>query len=242
MIEAQILAAGGCEQGGGEEEVDNSLQRQEGAAPIALALSLDASCAASNPHLRGVKRPLERAQLPLAKLAAAFSDADPADEPAVVAATPASALHSLMQEEQQRKVRADPKPQASSSGAETRLSQWAHEGIVVKIMHKTLSGGKYHKCRAVLRRVVDDYVCEVELLDGGARLRLDQENLRTVLPRAGQPLLVLQGRARGCRGRLLAVHEERFCCDVAVEQGPLAGQQLAGMEYDDVCKLHEPSS
>ena len=242
MVEAQILASRASNEGAEEKEeaVDYSLQRDEGSAPIALSLGLDQSFVASK------KRPLERAPLPLAKLAAAFGGAEEGVGGGSCdsrSAAPASALQSVMDEERRRKQRAEPKPQPSSSSSssnstEPRYEHWGLEGIVVKVLNKDLSDGKYYKARAVIRRVID-FVCEVETLDGGARLRLDQDHLQTVLPRAGQPLLVLNGRARGYRARLLTVHEADFCCDVVVEQGPLAGQQLSRLEYEDVSKLHE---
>lgn len=54
----------------------------------------------------------------------------------------------------------------------------------------------------------------------------------------GQSVLVLRGRAKGLEAELLAIHEDRYCCDVRVTQrgSELCGQELRGLEYEHVCK------
>lgn len=49
--------------------------------------------------------------------------------------------------------------------------------------------------------------------------------------------MIVNGRARGCIASLLAINEDKFNCTVRVEQGILAGRDLEGVEYEDVCKL-----
>ena len=50
--------------------------------------------------------------------------------------------------------------------------------------------------------------------------------------------MVLAGRAKGCEAELLRIHEDKFNCDVRVTQrsSALRGEEILGLEYDDVCK------
>jgi hypothetical protein len=49
--------------------------------------------------------------------------------------------------------------------------------------------------------------------------------------------MIVNGRGRGARALLLAINEEGFNCDVRVDEGILAGRELRGVAYEDVCKL-----
>lgn len=51
-------------------------------------------------------------------------------------------------------------------------------------------------------------------------------------------MLVLRGRAKGLEAEVLAIHEDKYCCDVRVTErnSELSGQELRGLEYEHVCK------
>ena len=64
---------------------------------------------------------------------------------------------------------------------------WLYRDIIVRIINKKLADGKYFKRKAIVDRVIDNYMAEVEVLDsgrdtndGGDILRLDQDDLETV--------------------------------------------------------------
>jgi hypothetical protein len=78
---------------------------------------------------------------------------------------------------------------AAARGAGAAPSTWLCLGIVVKLLAKDTP--TLHKAKGVVRRVlVDTRSAEVELLEGGARHVLREEQLETVLPKPG-------GKARG---------------------------------------------
>jgi ribosomal protein L24 len=54
----------------------------------------------------------------------------------------------------------------------------------------------------------------------------------------GQAVMVVRGKAAGCEGELVAIHEADYNCDVRVTQRDSAysGELLRGLEYDYVCK------
>ena len=81
-----------------------------------------------------------------------------------------SALEELMKEEEKAKERFN------------RKDYWLCEGIVVKVMSKALAEKGYYKHKGVVRKVIDKYVGEIEMIDTKHVLRVDQEELETVIP------------------------------------------------------------
>lgn len=61
-----------------------------------------------------------------------------------------------------------------------RKRHWLAVDIVVKVLNKTVGDGAYYKKKGVVRRLVDRFTGEVEMLDGGDVLRLDQADCETV--------------------------------------------------------------
>ena len=90
---------------------------------------------------------------------------------------PMSAMEKLMREEEQRKS-----VQLQNQDKQERKDYWLHVGIVVKILNKRVGDGQYYKEKGTVERVIDRYVGEVRLSDR-VKLRLDQEDLETVLPK-----------------------------------------------------------
>jgi DNA/RNA-binding protein KIN17 len=89
----------------------------------------------------------------------------------------------------------------------------------------------------VVRKVIEGFVAEVKMLDGGDRLRVDQDDLETVIPAVGRRVLLVNGRCRGCRAELLQLDVDRFCARVRVEEGARKGEVLDGVEYEHMSKL-----
>eukprot|EP00540_Astrosyne_radiata_P014418 CAMPEP_0116844090 /NCGR_PEP_ID=MMETSP0418-20121206/12469_1 /TAXON_ID=1158023 /ORGANISM="Astrosyne radiata, Strain 13vi08-1A" /LENGTH=190 /DNA_ID=CAMNT_0004474953 /DNA_START=75 /DNA_END=647 /DNA_ORIENTATION=+ len=126
-----------------------------------------------------------------------------------------------------------------------RKEYWLRRDILVKIRSKTLSDGRYFGRKAAVDRLVDKYTAEVEVLDsgpdtrdGGDILRLDQDDLETVVPKAaGKPVRILNGRGRGKRAVVVSLDpkERRATLEVATdqEQSPLI---LKHVDYADFSK------
>ncbi|KAJ0253303.1 KIN17-like protein [Hirschfeldia incana] len=136
-----------------------------------------------------------------------------------------SALGELMKEEEKKKERMN------------RKAYWLFQGIVVKVMSKALVEKGYYKQKGVVRRVVDDYVGEIEMIDSKHVLRVDQEELETVLPQIGGLVKIVNGAYRGSNAKLLGVDTDKFCAKVQIEKGVYEGRVIKGVEYEDVCKL-----
>ncbi|KAL8170213.1 hypothetical protein V2J09_022017 [Rumex salicifolius] len=131
-----------------------------------------------------------------------------------------SALDDLMREEEKAKEKSN------------RKDYWLYDGIVVKVMSKALAD-KEGGCE----KVIDKYVGEIEMLDTNHVLRVDQEELETVIPQIGSLVKIVNGAYRGSNARLLAVDMDKFCAKVQIEKGLYDGRVIKAIEYEDICKI-----
>ncbi|XP_073009470.1 KIN17-like protein [Typha latifolia] len=136
-----------------------------------------------------------------------------------------SALDELMKEEEKIKERSN------------RKDYWLCEGIIVKVMSKSLAEKGYYKQKGVVKRVIDRYVGEIEMLESKHVLRIDQEELETVIPQIGGIVRIVNGAYRGSTARLITVNTEKFCAKVQIERGLYDGRVIQAIEYEDICKI-----
>lgn len=137
-----------------------------------------------------------------------------------------SALEELMKEELKAKERSN------------RKDYWLCEGIVVKVMNKTLADGKYYKQKGVVRKVIDRYTGEIGLLESKDVLKVDQEELETVIPQIGGLVRIVNGAYRGSIARLLGINTDEFCAKVQIDKGIYDGRVVPAIAYEDICKVH----
>ncbi|XP_021894689.1 KIN17-like protein [Carica papaya] len=118
-----------------------------------------------------------------------------------------------------------------------RKDYWLFEGIIVKVMSKAFAEKGYYKQKGVVKKVIDKYVGEIEMLDSKHILRVDQEELETVIPQIGGLVKIVNGAYRGSTAKLLDVDMDRFCAKVQIEKGVYDGRVLKAIEYEDICKV-----
>ncbi len=87
--------------------------------------------------------------------------------------------------------------------------------------------------QGVVERVIDRYVGELAMLDGGDVVRVDQAELETVIPSVGGRVQVVNGPYRGAKGTLADIDTGRYQARVKLAKG---GEEL-WMDYEDICKL-----
>lgn len=136
-----------------------------------------------------------------------------------------STLEQLMEEEERGKEK------------KNRKDYWVAPGIVVKVMNKTLAGGKYYKLKGVVEEVIDRYIAQVKMLDVGDVLKLDQSQLETVIPSIGGKMKIVNGAYRGDTAILVSLDVDNFAAKVKLASGPNSGKILS-MPYEDICKTH----
>mmetsp|Transcript_11366 Transcript_11366/g.46055 ORF Transcript_11366/g.46055 Transcript_11366/m.46055 type:complete len:410 (-) Transcript_11366:89-1318(-) len=115
---------------------------------------------------------------------------------------------------------------------------WLRPGIVVKVVNKELAAGKYYRKKAAVREVVaDGHAAVVRVLDSGDELRLDEDDLETVIPNVGKTVTLLRGRHAGQRATLLSIDLDAFAARVRVLPGERdADLVLERVAYEDLSK------
>ncbi|GLH04412.1 DNA/RNA-binding protein KIN17 [Gryllus bimaculatus] len=138
----------------------------------------------------------------------------------------ASALDDIIKEEESKKEKVN------------RKDYWLVEGIVVKVMAKSL-GDKYYKKKGVVKEVPSKYVAMVTMLDTGHKLKLDQAHLETVIPAVGRQVMVVNGAYRGSVAVLKSLDEDKFCVSIEISSGPLKGRVVDNVQYEDIRSLRK---
>ncbi|XP_078156187.1 KIN17-like protein [Carex rostrata] len=136
-----------------------------------------------------------------------------------------STLDLLMQEEEKKKEKSN------------RQGYWLCEGIIVKVMSNSLAEKGYYKEKGVVKRVIDKYVGEMEMLKTKHKLRIAQDELDTVISQIGGLVKIVNGAYRGLNAKLLSVDMCQFCAKFQIEKGVYDGRVLQAVEYEDICKL-----
>lgn len=136
-----------------------------------------------------------------------------------------AALEELMKEQERAKEKMN------------RKDYWVCEGIVVKVMSKALAEKGYYKQKGVVVKVIGKYVGEIKMVESGHVLRVDQEELETVIPQIGGLVRIVNGAYRGCNARLLAIDTSKYCAKVQIEKSIYDGRILGAIEYEDICKI-----
>jgi DNA/RNA-binding protein KIN17 len=136
-----------------------------------------------------------------------------------------SALDELMKEEEKAKERSN------------RKDYWLYPGIVVKVMSKSLAEKGYYKQKGVVKKVIDKYVGDIEMFESKHVLRVDQDELETVIPQIGGLVRIVNGAYRWSNAKLLSVDTEKLCAKVQVEKDLYDGKVLRAVEYEDICKI-----
>ena len=122
---------------------------------------------------------------------------------------------------------------ATAAAATSSLSApaWLLTGIVVKVLNERVGGGRYFGKKGVVLRVeTDGFVAQVRMADSGDVLRVDQQDLETVVPAAGGAVLIVGGVRRGSRAELVALHVEDFAADLRLDG---LGELLRAVPFED---------
>jgi len=121
------------------------------------------------------------------------------------------ALEEIMEEEKKQKrwkEKNDPQ----------MVNAWITPNIIVKIITKSL-GDKYYKKKGRIMEVIEDFAAVVVLSESGAKLKLDQEHLETVIPSVGREVTVLWGKHGGKDAVLQNVDTKTFSAKLLLSSG-----------------------
>ena len=109
---------------------------------------------------------------------------------------------------------------------------WLKEGIMVKILAKSL-GDRYYKKKGRVVDVTDDFAALVQLKDVGAKVRVDQDDLETVIPNVGRMVVILWGKYDGEEAELTRIDTKKFQAELKLSSG-----KLINLPYEQFSKLY----
>jgi len=137
-----------------------------------------------------------------------------------------TALEEIMaQEKKKKKIEEDKEPKDRC---------WLREYIVVKVVTKSL-GDKYYKKKGYVKEVIDDFAALVVMNDTGAKVKLDQNHLETVIPQEGREVVILWGQYEGETAILRSIDTEKFSASLKLETGKYKGEKLK-LPYEQFSK------
>ncbi|CAE7364949.1 Kin [Symbiodinium pilosum] len=225
-----------CKKEGGFQESEfTELQRKEGDAPI----SFNMAAGAASSSLVPVKAPTKEVTEADGKknaLAQAFEKHETGREVQDTKKHKLSAVERIrLEHEESKRRKVEPAPASPSESSSSGSEPWLTEGIIVKVMHQDLAGGKYYRKKGKVEKVRKQFTADIRMVESRDLIRLDQEMLETVIPNLGKPVLVVKGQYKGKKGQMRTVDLEGFCVAVELEDG----RDVEGLRYDEVCKIEE---
>lgn len=102
---------------------------------------------------------------------------------------------------------------------------WPQVGLVVRVREATLSSGLYDGMAGIVKAVVGSggYGADIQTANGDI-LRLDQDNLQTMVPSPGDLGLIVRGPYRDTKVRIVSLGKDDV--EVELEEGRRAGHRL----------------
>lgn len=116
-------------------------------------------------------------------------------------------------------------------------SEWLARGIIVRVLDKNIDRGKWYQQKG---EVVEVRGKKGLIAFDRDEVWVDQRDIETVIPKVGQEVRVLKGSYRKCKGILLGINQDDFCCDVRIsyenDRGEKKEKVLTGLEFEDISK------
>ena len=168
---------------------------------IHIGLSLSSQSLSQTPQLQNSK---------VFKSSSSFNSKEKSEKSGEKRKAPSN-LSQIMEQEIMEKKKAE-------SSKKTSEKPWLMPGIHVKIVTKSL-GDKYYKQKGHVKTLADDYTAVVVVASTGAKVKLDQSHLETVIPAIGRTVKVLRGKSKGEDGILKTLNVEEFSAVIELKNG-----------------------
>ena len=138
-------------------------------------------------------------------------------------------------EEQERWKAKKAERELGSKAKQSKPQTWLLPDIVVRVVVKDL-GTEFYNKKATVEKLVDEYGAVIRMIDTGARVKVDETHLETVVPREGSRVAVLRGVYRGRKATIAEVDADREKVSVRVDNASVGGRTVT-LSFDDVSKL-----
>jgi len=139
------------------------------------------------------------------------------------------------------------KQKTNNDSNHKRADYWLHRNIHVRIISKKLASGEYYKRKAIVNKVIHKYEAEVKVLpdsrharDGGDILRLDQDDLETVIPKGvGEKVRILNGIYRGWQAQVTRLDKVKHLGELLLVKDDVEGGdgKMVSLGYEDFSKI-----
>jgi len=139
-----------------------------------------------------------------------------------------------IQKKNKDKVNPPSKSSATKTSSLNSKSSWLFPQIVVRIISKSFSNGKYYLKKGVIDDVISPSKCSVQLMDSKQLIDVEQKMLETVIPKAGEKVMIVDGDHRGKIGKLLSKDKNESGEAVAIVQLS-QGLNVQSFDLDLVC-------
>ena len=165
----------------------------------------------------------------------------------------AQMLKSNPKESSRKRPRMEEKPSVSKHNNNNKPDEdndeeppWLYRGILVRIIHKKLAGGKYYRRKAVVDEVIDGFTAQVSVHGGddddddltGDILRLDQDDLETVAPKqVDQKVRIVRGAYRGKKAVVTSLDKKKYRADLKLKGKDDDTIVLERVDFDDFSML-----
>lgn len=149
-------------------------------------------------------------------------------EEIILAEKKAQASKAKEQQERAKQLKVD-----SDFGDKVDEYAWVIEDIVVKITNREVGHGAFHGRKGKVIGVINNYGARVQIFDSDVVLELDQDDLKTVIPKPGGEVVVLYPPHRGQNARVVSLNIESFSVNVSLSE---SGQELRNLDYESVSR------
>jgi len=120
--------------------------------------------------------------------------------------------------EQPKDSKSSSKSSSSSKTQSSSKQSWLFPQIVVRIISKSFSNGKYYLKKGVIDDVISPSKCAVQLLDTKQLVDVEQKMLETVIPKPGEKVMIVEGDGRGKVGKLISKDKNESGDPIAIVQ------------------------
>ena len=100
-----------------------------------------------------------------------------------------------------------------------------------------LLGDKYYKKKGYIKEVIDDFAALVVMHETGAKVKLDQAHLETVVPGEGREVVILWGEFQGETALLRSINTDTFSASLRLDSGKFKGDKVK-LPYEQFSKKY----